>query len=71
MISDFGKKLKLAEAYAGITEAELARRIGCSPQALNNRIKTGRFTSDEMKRIAQALGADYVYGFQFPDGTFL
>lgn len=71
MISDLAKKLKLAEAYAGMSEAELARRIDCSPQAFNKRIKTGRFTSDEMERIAHALGANYVYGFQFPDGTFL
>lgn len=68
---DIRKKIKLAETYAGISEAELARRIGMSAQAFHQRMKTGKFSSDELDTIAEALGAEYVCGFKFPDGTSL
>ena len=32
-------------------------------------MKTGKFSSDEMSKIAEALGAEYYFGFQFSDGT--
>ena len=60
--------VKIATAAAGITQAELAARLEWSPQLLNNRLKTGKFTLDEWQRIAAALGADLLIGFQFPDG---
>ena len=60
--------VKIATATAGITQAELAARLGWSPQLLNNRLKTGKFTLDEWQRIAAALGADLLIGFHFPDG---
>ena len=60
--------IKIATATAGITQAELAARLEWSPQLLNNRLKTGKFTLDEWQRIAAALGAELLIGFQFPDG---
>ena len=60
--------VKIATATAGITQAELAARLGWSPQLLNNRMKTGKFALEEWQRIAAALGADLMIGFQFPDG---
>lgn len=63
------KKIKMAEAFTGITESELARRIGTSPSALNQRMKTGKFTSEELLNIADALGARFVCYLEFPDGT--
>ena len=60
--------VKIATATAGITQAALAARLGWSPQLLNNRMKTGKFTLEEWQRIAAALGADFLIGFQFPDG---
>ena len=60
--------IKIATATAGITQAELAARLGWSPQLLNNRMKTGKFTLEEWQRIAAALGAALLIGFQFPDG---
>ena len=60
--------IKIATATAGITQAELAARLEWSPQLLNNRLKTGKFTLEEWQRIAAALGAELLIGFQFPDG---
>ena len=36
--------VEMGVAYAGITNSELARRLGWSPQLLNKRINTGKFT---------------------------
>ncbi len=60
--------IEMAMAYAGITGVELSRRLGWSPQLLNKRIKTGKFSADEWKKIADALGAELKLGFKFPDG---
>ena len=66
---DISTKIKLALTYAKVSEAELARRIGTSSQALGQRLKTGKFTSEELDKIADVIGAEYFFGFKFPDGT--
>lgn len=66
---DISTKIKLALTYAKISEAELARRIGTSSQALGQRLKTGKFTSQEIENIASSIGAEYIYIFKFADGT--
>lgn len=38
-----------------ISEAELARRIGISPQNLNNKMKRDNFTEKDLLQIADAL----------------
>lgn len=63
------QKIKMALAYKGMSEAQLARTIGSTPSAFNQRMKTGKFSSDEMEKIAEALEADYYFGFEFKDGT--
>ena len=63
------QKIKMALAYKGMSEAELARSMGTSPSAFNQRMKTGKFSSEDMDRIADALGGKYFFGFEFPDGT--
>ena len=64
------QKIKMALAYKGMSEAELARSIGTSPSAFNQRMKTGKFSSDEISKIAEALNAKYFFGFEFEDGVF-
>ncbi|HIS45129.1 MAG TPA: XRE family transcriptional regulator [Candidatus Scatomorpha merdigallinarum] len=66
---DIPTKIKLAETYAKMSEAEVARKLGTSSQAFGQRLKTGKFTSAELDRIAGALGAEFVCCFRFPDGT--
>lgn len=66
---DISKKIKMAESYSGISEAELARRLGTSSQAFGQRMKTGKFSTEDLNRIAAALGAEVICKFVFPDGT--
>ena len=40
-----------------ISEAELARRMGISPQNLHNKMKRDNFTETDLREIAEALGA--------------
>lgn len=60
--------VSMGVAYCGITNSELARRLGWSPQLLNKRLNTGKFTVEEWELIANALGATPRIGFVFPDG---
>lgn len=66
---DITKKIRMAETYTGISEAELARRIGTTSSAFWQRMQTGKFTTAELEQIAAALGAEYYCCFRFPDGT--
>ena len=68
---DIPKKIKLAETYAGVSEAELARRLGTTSQAFGQRMKTGKFKSEDLDAIAAALGCEISIEFRFPDGTII
>ena len=63
------QKIKMALAYKGMRESELARQLGTTPQAFNQRMKTDKFTGEEMDAIAEILGGSWVAEFVFPDGT--
>ena len=63
------QKINMALAYKGMSQAALAREIGTSPANLNQRMKRGSFTAEELEKIAKALGAEYFFGFKFEDGT--
>ena len=65
------QKIKLALAYKSMSESELARRLGTSPQAFSQRMKTDKFSSDELSKIADIIGAKYISGFEFADGTVI
>jgi len=62
------QKVKMAAAYIGISQSELGRRVGASPQGFNKKVKRGKLAPNELDVIAQALGALYRFGFVFPDG---
>lgn len=63
------QKIKMASAYKGISQAELARLIGTTPQNLNLKVKRETLKAEELDKIAEALGAVYSVAFEFPDGT--
>ena len=59
----------VAMDIAGITQAELAKRLETSPAALSKRIKTGKFSDEDFCNIAKALNCEYRSGFYFSDGN--
>ena len=46
-----------------MTEAELARRTGQTPQNLNNKYKRNTFKISELEKVAEALDANLVVTF--------
>ena len=46
-----------------MTEAELARRTGQTPQNMNNKYKRNAFKVSELEKVAEALGADLKISF--------
>jgi hypothetical protein len=68
---DTSKKIKMALAFLGISEAELARRLDTSPQALGQRIKRCKWSADDLTKLSAALGCEIVVEFRFPDGTII
>lgn len=50
-----------------ISEAELARRLGVSPQNLNNKMKRDNFTENDLQKIAEALDCTLSVSFKLND----
>lgn len=64
------QKIDMACAHAGISKAELSRRLGyVKPQSFQTRYNTGKFTQEELEEIAKATGGKYISLFEYPDGT--
>lgn len=61
-------KIDIACSVAGITKTELGKRLGMSQSRFSQRLKTGKFSDEDFKNIAEALGAKYYSGFEFSDG---
>lgn len=64
------QKIKLLLAYRGISQAELARRLGMSPANLNNKIKRGRLMLSDVERIANVMDANLTIRFEVDDIAF-
>lgn len=62
------QKIDMAIAYTGVTKREIAARLGVTPSAFGQRLKTGKFTQEELEQIAGVFNAEYVSFFRFPDG---
>lgn len=65
------QKIKMAIAYKGMSQAALARFIGMTPSNFNQKLKRETFSQEELENIAKALGAIFLFGFEFPDGTII
>lgn len=50
-----------------ISEAELARRLGISPQNLNNKMKRDNFTEKDLQEIAAVMDCTYTASFTMND----
>ena len=53
---------------ANMSMTELGEKMGMSQASISKRIKTGKFTQEELETMASILGAEYRSGFYFPDG---
>ena len=50
-----------------LSEAELARRVGVTPQNFNHKMKRDNFTETDLHEIAEALGLQLDIAFVDPE----
>lgn len=62
------EQIKILCVRSNVSEAELARRLGKSPQSFNSKMKRGSFTIVELENIAEALGAEFNREFILSNG---
>ncbi len=67
--NDFGAKIRMTSAALRMSSAEIAQRLGMTPQLYSYRMKKARFSVSELESIAEAMGVKFVYYFELPDGT--
>lgn len=62
------EQIKTACIHANISITELAKQFGISQSGFSQRMKTGKFTREELERIATIIGCEYISYFRFSDG---
>jgi DNA-binding Xre family transcriptional regulator len=55
-LSNIGQEIRVAQTKAGITNRELAKRLGISPQTVSNYRKAEDIKLSTLAEICQALG---------------
>lgn len=64
MHTDVREYINLCRVKKGnMTEAELARRTGQTPQNMNNKYKRNTFKISELERVAEAMNAELKISF--------
>lgn len=62
------EEIKVLCVRCNVSLAELSRRLGKSPQALNAKIKRESFTIAELEHIAKVLGVEFKRHFILSNG---
>jgi len=63
------QQLNILAAHKSVSQAEIARLVGSTPQNFHQKAKRETFTREELEKIAEALGVTYHSFFELPDGT--
>ena len=63
------QKIKVACDTAGMSLTELGLKMGMSQASISKRVKTGKFTQEELEQMAAIMGCKYQSSFVFPDGN--
>ena len=62
------EQIKVLCVRCSVSEAELARRLGKSPQSFNSKMKRESFTVNDLEKIAEVLGVEFSRKFILADG---
>ena len=62
------EQIKVLRARSNISVAELARRMGTTPQNFNSRMKRESFTISDLEYLAETAGGSFERHFVLPDG---
>ena len=62
------EQIKVLCVRSDISVAELARRIGTTPQNFNGKMKRESFTVEDLEKIADVLGVEFNREFILANG---
>ena len=62
------EQIRVLCVRCNVSEAELARRLGKSPQNFNSKMKRGTFTITDLEKVASALGVQFKRNFVLGNG---
>ena len=62
------EQIKVLCVRCNMSEAELARRLGKSPQSFNAKMKRGSFTIDDLNEIAEVVVVEFKRNFILTNG---
>lgn len=62
------EQIKVLCVRCGVSEAELARRLGKSPQSFNSKMKRESFTVEDLEKIADVLDVEFNREFILANG---
>ena len=62
------EQIKVLCVRCNVSEAELARKLGKSPQSFNAKMKRESFTIDDLEQIAEALNVEFKRSFVLDNG---
>lgn len=62
------EQIKVLCVRCSVSEAELARRLGKSPQSFNSKMKRESFTIGDLDKIAEVLGVEFSRKFILANG---
>lgn len=65
---NISEQIKILCIRNKVSEAELARRLGKSPQSLNSKMKRESFTVKDLEEIAEALDSEFCRYFVLGNG---
>lgn len=65
---DISKMIKRLVLECDSTAADLAARLGSTPQNISQRIKRNTWSVADLEQIAGAYGCGLIVGFVLPDG---
>ena len=61
------EQIKVLCVRCNVSEAELARRVGKSPQSFNSKMKRGSFSIPEIEKVEDVLGVYFNREFVLVD----
>ena len=68
VIMTISEQIKILCVRCNVSEAELARRLGKSPQSFNSKMKRVSFSIPEIEQVADVLGVSFNREFILENG---
>lgn len=67
-MATISEQIKVLCIRSNISVAELARRLGKSPQSFNSKLKRESFTVKDLEEIAIVTGTEFKRNYILPNG---